>query len=359
MDTVSRRMGMQYPEIKDWGIQLQTFYDLLVPVPLRTALVVLMGAVVLVLLIASANVANLLLSRAASRRKEIAVRIAVGAGRGRLLGQLFTESLTLAVAGGAAGLALAEWAVELMNRSLPPNLLPVEKISLDPAVLLFSLSITVASGVLFGLMPAWQASRTDLAGVLKEGGRASVGGPRTLLRNGLVAGELALATMLLIGAGLLLESLLHLQNVGPGVSAGRPADLPAFATAGEVSEYRQVRGALPRPGGSSARVTRRARRGSLERGAVWRGFVQPDAHSAGGQVVAATGRLAGHRLARGESGLLSHAADPAAEGPAVHRRGRFECAASDAGESRNRQAGVGRGRSAGTGAAPGRVGQGV
>ncbi len=225
MDTVSHRMGLQYPEVKDWGIHLQTFYDLLVPVPLRTALVVLMGAVVLVLLIASANVASLLLARAASRQREIALRIAMGAGRARLLRQLLTESLLLSAMGGAAGLAAADWAVRLINASLPPRLLPIDRIPIDSTVLLFSLGITLASGLLFGIAPAWQASRTDLASVLKEGGRASVGGARTLLRNGLVAGELALATMLLIGAGLLLESLLHLQHVRLGF---RPERLLTF-----------------------------------------------------------------------------------------------------------------------------------
>ena len=234
MDTVSRRLDTQYPEIRDWSIRLQSFYDLLVPVPLRTALVVLMGTVMLVLLIASANVANLLLSRAAARQKEIAVRIAVGAGRLRLLRQLLTESLTLSIAGGLAGLAVAWWAVRLMNTSLPPNLLPVESIPIDSSVLWFSLAITLASGLLFGLTPAWQASRADLAGMLKEGGRASVGAGRTFLRTGLVAGELALATMLLIGAGLLLESLLRLQNVRIGF---RPEGLLTFQLSPPPRKY--------------------------------------------------------------------------------------------------------------------------
>jgi putative ABC transport system permease protein len=237
MDTVSHRLGLQYPEIKDWGIHLQTFYNWLVPVPLRTALVVLLGAVVLVLLIASANVANLLLSRAASRQREIAVRIAVGAGRARLLGQLLTESLVLSVAGGGAGLAAAAWTVRLMNTSLPPGALPVQKISVDSTVLLFALGITLAAGLLFGMAPAWQASRTDLHSVLKEGGRSSVGGARALLRNGLVAAELALATMLLIGAGLLLESLMHLQNVRLGF---RPEGLLTFQLSPPEVKYPDI-----------------------------------------------------------------------------------------------------------------------
>jgi len=234
MDTVAHRMGIQYPEVKDWGINLQTFYDLLVPVSLRTALVVLMGTVVLVLLIASANVANLLLSRAAARQKEIAVRIAVGAGRARLLRQLLTESLALSAIGGAAGFAAAWWAVRLMNTSLPPNLLPVNTIPIDASVLLFSLAVTLASGLLFGLVPGWQSSRTDLASVLKEAGRASAGPARPWLRNALVGAELALATMLLVGAGLLLESLLHLQNVRLGF---RPDGLLTFQLSPPPGKY--------------------------------------------------------------------------------------------------------------------------
>ena len=237
MDGVARRVGQQYPEVKNWGIHLQTLYDLLVPRPLRTALLVLLGAVVLVLLIASANVANLLLSRAASRKKEIAVRIAMGAGRGRLLRQLLTESLVLSALGGAAGVAAASWAVRLMNASLPPNLLPVADVQVDSTVLLFALGVTAATGLLFGMAPAWQAARTDLNTVLKEGGRSSVGGARPQLRNGLAAGELALATLLLIGAGLLLQSLLRLEKVRPGF---QPDNLLTFQLSPPQTKYPDI-----------------------------------------------------------------------------------------------------------------------
>jgi len=234
MDAVAHRVGQQYPEVRDWGIHLQKLYDLLVPRPLRTALMVLLGAVVLVLLIASANVANLLLSRAAARQKEIAVRIAVGASRVRLLRQLLTESLALSLVGGTAGLAAAYWAVHLMNTSLPLNLLPVPDIPVDSAVLLFALAVTAATGLLFGMAPAWQAARMDLNSVLKEGGRSSLGAARPLLRNGLVAGELALATVLLIGAGLLLESLMRLEKVRVGF---RPESLLTFQLSPPPTKY--------------------------------------------------------------------------------------------------------------------------
>jgi len=234
MDAVARRVGQQYPEVRDWGIHLQTLYDLLVPGPLRTAPLVILGAVVLVLLIAAANVANLLLSRAAARQKEIAVRIAMGASRLRLLRQLLTESLALSLAGGAAGVAVASWAVRLMNKSLPPNLLPVPNVSVDSTVLLFALGVTAATGLLFGTAPAWQAARTDLNTALKEGGRPSTGGARPLLRKALVAGELALATVLLIGAGLLLESLLRLEQVHVGF---RPEGLLTFQLSPPRTKY--------------------------------------------------------------------------------------------------------------------------
>jgi putative ABC transport system permease protein len=216
METISRRVGMQYPEVKDWGIQLMTFHNWFVPSQLRTALLVLLGAVAFVLMIACANVANLLLSRAASRQKEIAVRTALGAGRGRLLRQLLTESLLLSLGGGGAGVLAAIWAVHVMETALPANLLPVSDLSVDSAVLLFALGITLATGLLFGMVPAWQTVKTDLNSVLKQGGRGSRGGSRPILRNSLVAGEMAVATVLLIGAGLLIQSLLHLQKVTLG-----------------------------------------------------------------------------------------------------------------------------------------------
>jgi putative ABC transport system permease protein len=234
MDTISHRVGLQYPEVKDWGIRLQRFNQWFVSDQLRTALLVLLGAVALVLLIACANVANLLLSRAASRQKEIAVRTALGASRGRLLRQLLTESLLLSVAGGAAGVLAATWAVRVMETALPANLLPVTDLEVDRTVLLFALGVTLGTGLLFGLAPAWQTARADLNAVLKQGGRSSIGGSRALLRNGLVAGELALATVLLIGAGLLIQSLFQLQRVRLGF---QPEGLLTFQLSPPAARY--------------------------------------------------------------------------------------------------------------------------
>ncbi len=215
MDDVSRQVGIAYPEVKDWNTTLLGFDRWLVSDQLRTALLVLLGAVQLVLLIACANVANLLLSRAVARQAEMALRTALGASRGRIVRQLLAESLTLSLAGGIAGILLASWTVRAIQSWLPPGLLPVGELRVDSPVLLFAFAITVATGILFGLAPAWQTAKTDLNSVLKQGGRSSAGS-KASLRNALAAGELALATVLLTGAGLLMQSLAHLKQAPLG-----------------------------------------------------------------------------------------------------------------------------------------------
>ena len=234
MDLVATHLGAEFPEVKEWGIRLIDFTSTIVPGSLRIALLALLGAVGFVLLIACANVANLLLSRAASRHNEIAVRIALGASRGRILAQLLTESMLLSAAGGIAGLIVAFWTVRTINHPLPQGLLPVSEIRVDPFVLFFALGVTLATGLLFGLAPAWHATRSDPETVLKRGGRSSVSGGRLIVRNGLVAGELALATILLVGAGLLIQSLLRLQQVELGF---RPAGVLTFQLAAPATKY--------------------------------------------------------------------------------------------------------------------------
>jgi putative ABC transport system permease protein len=236
MDTIVARVGAQYPEVKDWGVRLQTFRDLFVSDRLRTALWVMLGAVGCVLLIACANVANLLLSRAVARQREIAVRVAVGAARGRLVRQFLTESLTVSLWGGGAGMVAAVLAIRALNRNLPPNLLPVREIPVDSTVMLFACGVTMAAGLLFGLAPAWYAVRTDLNQLLKQGMR-SAGGGRSLVRSSLVAAELALATVLLIGAGLLIQSLRQLQRVPLGF---QPENLLTFQLTPPASHYPDV-----------------------------------------------------------------------------------------------------------------------
>jgi len=241
MDNVAARVGAEYPEVKDWGIRLVTFYNFFVQPQLRTALIVLLGAVACVLLIASANVANLLLARASSRQKEIAVRTAMGASRARLIRQVLVESLVLSSIGGAVGVLAAMWAIDAIGAIMPPNLLPVPDIHVDSTVLFFALGATAATGILFGLAPAWHASRTDLNDVLKQASRGSSGGARPLVRNGLAAAELALATMLLIGAGLLGQSLFRLQQVRLGF---QPDRLLTFQVAPPPARYRGEQAAL-------------------------------------------------------------------------------------------------------------------
>ncbi|HLK20481.1 MAG TPA: ADOP family duplicated permease, partial [Bryobacteraceae bacterium] len=233
MDTISSRVGKQYPEVRDWGIHLITMFDTFVSAQLKTGLIVLSSAVAFVLLIACANIANLLVARAAPRKKEMAVRSAMGAGRGRLVSQLLLENVVLSFAGGAAGLLGTVWIVRAMNRLLPPNLLPVPAIDIDATVLWFAAGLTILTGLLFGIAPALRIGKVDLNEVLKQTGRGSVGGSRSL-RNVLAAGGIALATVLLIGSGLLIQSLANLERVNLGFDSH---GLLTFQLAPPVAKY--------------------------------------------------------------------------------------------------------------------------
>lgn len=175
----------------------------------------------MVLLIACANAANLMLTRASARQREIAVRVALGAPRSRVVRQLLTESLLIACVGGALGLAIALVSVKLLVSLLPANFPRAHDIHVSAPVFLFTLLVSVATGVLFGLAPALQASRTDPREGLHKGGRAATGGGRqSRLRNALVISEVGLACVLLIGAGLMLRSLLNLMHLDPGFQTG-------------------------------------------------------------------------------------------------------------------------------------------
>ena len=189
---------------------------------LRPALLVLLGAVTFVLLIACANVANLLLARASARQKEMALRAALGAGRARLVRQLLTESLILALAGGLLGWLLAYWGVDALRALAPAGTPRIDELHLDPLVLAFTFGVSALSGLFFGLAPSWHIARTDLRETLNEAGRgtSAAAGSRHL-RSGLVVSELALATLLLVGAGLLIRSFSRLLDVSPGFQTQR------------------------------------------------------------------------------------------------------------------------------------------
>ena len=214
MKEIVGRIAQQFPqEVNPGSYTVQTLQNRATD-SIRASLWVLMAAVGFVLLIACANVANLLLARAASRSKEIAIRAAMGAGRMRIVRQLLTESVMLSVAGGALGLLFASWGLEALLAAISddvPRLLLVN-VGLDARVLAFTLAVAVITGLLFGLAPALQISKTDLNESLKEGGRTGNAGGKHYVRNALVVAEVALSLLLLVGAGLLVKSFLNLQN---------------------------------------------------------------------------------------------------------------------------------------------------
>jgi putative ABC transport system permease protein len=209
---------------------------------LRSVLGFLMVVALFVLLIACVNVANLLLARATSREREIAIRAALGASRKRLLRQLLIESLLLATAGGIGGILLALWGANLLTFFLPPLHLPVGlPLGVDRAVLAFTLVLSLGTGVIFGLAPAWRGSRADLNNSLKEGGRGSgTGSGSQRLRDLLVVSEMVLATVLLMGAGLLLRSLHNAENKGPGFNSNH-VTMAAFDL--RATDYTGTKGA--------------------------------------------------------------------------------------------------------------------
>lgn len=219
MAAIGQRLERQYPATNTgWSVAVTPLRERIVG-DVRPALLVLLGAVGLVLLIACANVANLLLARGAARRRELAMRAALGAPRRRLVGQLLAESLVLSVLGAGLGILLTFWATRALV-GLDPGALPrLSEVHLDGAVLLFALGAALVTTVLFGLVPALRLTRTDLRGELVDGARTAGSIGRGVLDRGLVAAQVAIAVVLLVGAGLLIRSFAHLQGVDPGFRA--------------------------------------------------------------------------------------------------------------------------------------------
>jgi len=220
MTGLADQLAEQYPDNNHGvGVTVNSLLDVTVR-DVRPTLMLLVAAVALVLLIACANVANLMLARATARRKELALRAALGAGRGRLVRQLLTECMTISLAGGSLGLLVAYWGVGLLVSVSPDTIPRAANIGIDLRVLAFTLLTSVLAGMIFGTVPALQATRLDLIETLNDGGRASAGISRRRLRGILVVAEFALALALMIAAGLTMKSFTRLQLVQPGFDPG-------------------------------------------------------------------------------------------------------------------------------------------
>jgi len=253
MDALAAQYAKAYPDTNNgFGIVVNPFADVLVGPQLRTSLYVLFAAAGMVLLIGCANLANLALARGVTRGREVAVRAALGAERGRLIRQFLTENVVLSLVGGALGIGLGYVLIYWLRMEIPPYSLPAEaNIQLDGDVLLFALGISVLTGFLFGLAPALQLTKPDLSGVMKEGGRGSTSRGAHRLRNALVVAEIAVAFVLLAGAGVLIRSFFILQNVDAGfdstnvLTLGLPTAPAQYPDLTQFSNYlREIRAAV-------------------------------------------------------------------------------------------------------------------
>src|SRR5881398_331159 len=219
LSAINARLDKQFHETnKGWDVVLSTLQERLVR-EVKPSLLALLGAVGFVLLIACANVANLLLARSAARQNEIAIRAAMGASRGRVVRQMLTESILLSAIGGIAGLLLSVWLTDVLISIIPEGAPRLDQVGIDYRVLTFALGVSALTGILFGIVPALQASKLNVSSALKEGGRSGKGHRQTSARSLLLIGEVALSLMLLVGAGLLIKSFLRLQEVRPGFNA--------------------------------------------------------------------------------------------------------------------------------------------
>ncbi len=219
MAMLGRQLAQEYPRVNEGkSAQAEWLHDVMSE-DVRQSLWVLLGAVGFILLIACINVANLLLVRAAERQKELAVRMALGARRWRIVRQLLSESLLIASLGGACGLLIGRWMLQSLLGLAPPEILQLSHIGLDKTVLLFTLGIAAATSLLCGILPAWQSSKNDLQTALKAGGRLTAGSGREGMQKGLLIAEVSLSLVLLVGAGLLVRSMSNLLRVDLGFNA--------------------------------------------------------------------------------------------------------------------------------------------
>jgi putative ABC transport system permease protein len=237
MNGIANRLEQQRAEFNTgWGVKVVPLHEQLVG-EIRTSMLVLLGAVGFVLLIACANVANLTLARAAARQKEIAIRMALGAWRWRVVRQLLTESVLLALVGGVFGLLLALWGVDTLVAFSPRNLIATEKVGLNLPMLGFTFIVSLLSGIIFGLIPAFDASRLKLNDKLKETGKSNTGSARShRVRDFFVVAEIALAVVLLVGAGLMIKSFMRLQAVDPGFD---PSNLLTMSVSLPRAKYKE------------------------------------------------------------------------------------------------------------------------
>ena len=241
LDSVTSRLAKQYPATND-GVRyrIRSLYEAIVGA-LRPVLVALSGIVGLILLIACANVANLLLARTTARFREVSLRAALGAGTGRIIRQFLTESLLLSACGSSLGLVVAYAGLRVLRSFNPGNLPRMESIGIDVDVLLFTTAVAIATGILFGLAPAWQASKINVLSGLKKGGRTSSSGASGhKLRDGLVVSEIAFSVVVLVAAGLLVKSLDRLMHVETGFVSEHLLSVPVLLVNVEQSQRPEV-----------------------------------------------------------------------------------------------------------------------
>jgi putative ABC transport system permease protein len=247
MNIIAAQLAQENPAFDTkWGASVVSMRENFTG-ELRTPLLVLLGAVGLVLLIACANVANLMLMRSSVRQREMAIRTSLGAGRARIIRQLLVESTILGSVGGLLGLLFAVWAKDGLLAMLPEDMsvAKVNSVTIDHNVLAFTVIASLSTGLLFGLLPALRASRPDLSDTLKEGSRAVSGSlSRNRIRAALVAGEMAVALILLIGAGLLIKSFVHLENVAPGFQPDRTLSMRIGLTSKRYANLQQTSAGL-------------------------------------------------------------------------------------------------------------------